>query len=251
MVRRALRQVADLLRTMGYEVRRMNPAECREPRPHWLRKLSIDLLIDVGANTGQYAARLRELGFSGAIVSFEPQSAAFHQLKKRAMRDGRWRAINCGLGEEAGEMPLYLAGNSLSSSLLPMLERHVEALPESAYTGVSEIVPIRRLDAMLADEARFASALLKIDAQGYEIPILRGSTYLLGCVKLLEMEISLVQLYEGQALLQDMWNEVVGLGFEPVWIERGFVDHAQCQALQIDALFVRKGATRTVVGAVQ
>ena len=49
-----------------------------------LRSLGVDVVLDVGANSGQYASRLREAGFDGRIASFEPLSGPFSRLQRSA-----------------------------------------------------------------------------------------------------------------------------------------------------------------------
>ena len=101
----------------------------------------IDLVLDVGANDGSYAADLREAGYRGAIVSFEPQSRAFEQLASARCRRPRLGVSprRAGLAAARASVVLNVAGNSSSSSLLPMSERHVESAPESQYVGTETV----------------------------------------------------------------------------------------------------------------
>src|SRR5438128_9963923 len=68
------------------------------------RELAIDHVIDVGAHNGEYGQSLRELGYRGRIISFEPVRAAFDMLTPLAQRDGNWTVQNFALGPEEGEM---------------------------------------------------------------------------------------------------------------------------------------------------
>ena len=108
--------------------------------------LGIDLLIDVGANTGQYALSRRACGYKGEIISFEPLSAAHAKLLVIAKDDPNWTiADRMAVGDRSGQIEINVAGNSTSSSVLPMLSTHATAAPHSRYIG-KEIVPLRRLD---------------------------------------------------------------------------------------------------------
>ena len=101
-----------------------------------LRKFEIDLVLDVGANKGQFASEIRHCGYAGRIVSFEPLSQAHGELLQSSAGDPMWDTYpRCALGDHDGEAEINIAGNSHSSSIMPMLESHLNAAPESAYEG--------------------------------------------------------------------------------------------------------------------
>lgn len=202
---------------------------------------AIDLVIDVGANRGHYAKELRANGYSGRIVSFEPLSSVRADLAIAARGDTRWRiADQMALGETEGEITINVAGNSLSSSVLKMLPEHERAAPGSAYVS-SEVVPLRRLDGIgdvfLADAQR---ALLKIDTQGYEDRVLDGARGFLASVVAVQCELSLVPLYVGQLLFDEMRSRMEAMGFVLFAIFPGYVDEQSGQTLQVDGFFVRQ-----------
>jgi hypothetical protein len=110
-------------RRFGYSLRRFNPLSSEAIRlGSMLKAHEVNLVFDIGANAGQFAQSLRELGYRGRIVSFEPQSEAREQLERAASVDPLWEvAPKAAIGAEDGEIELNLAANSISSSLLPML----------------------------------------------------------------------------------------------------------------------------------
>jgi hypothetical protein len=57
-----------------------------------LRQFKIDLVLDVGANMGQFASEIRHCGYAGRIVSFEPLSQAHGQLLQSSAGDSLWEA---------------------------------------------------------------------------------------------------------------------------------------------------------------
>jgi FkbM family methyltransferase len=239
MLRPVARPVRRLLRRFGFDITPYTGATQHDVRMHWLRALDIDLVVDVGANEGQFVGWMRERGYAGRIVSFEPQATAFGACSRRWGNDAQWTGIRSALGEAAGEIDLQIAGNSVSSSILPMLDSHVAALPESAIVS-TERIRIARLDEELGKLAIASSrTFLKIDAQGFELPVLRGASGWLDRVAFLELELSLVPLYEGQELLPTIWSAVGDLGFTPIWIEQGFSDAHAPRMLQVDGLFVK------------
>ena len=109
-----------------------------------LERQRIDLVLDVGANEGQYASRLRKNGFSGRIISFEPLSTAFEVLQRACDHDNSWSCHGYAIGEKRGKATINISANSMSSSLLPVCPWTVRAEPTVAYVG-QEIVDVRRL----------------------------------------------------------------------------------------------------------
>ena len=101
-----------------------------------MRKREIDLVLDVGANKGQFGLSLRnQIGYRGRIVSFEPLSEAFAELRRIAARDVAWSCHNLALGDETGSATINISANSHSSSLLPVSEHTLEIEPSVAYLG--------------------------------------------------------------------------------------------------------------------
>jgi FkbM family methyltransferase len=202
---------------------------------------NIDLVFDVGANIGQYAKLLRELGYSGRIVSFEPLSSAYSQLKAVSKKEPLWEiAPQTAIGNQEGEITINIAGNSQSSSALPMLDAHLESAPESAYSG-SETVKLSRLDTIAKDyiKSETKSIFLKIDVQGLEKQVIEGATAILPLVKGIKLELSLVPLYEGQVLFKEMIDIIEKLGYELYGIEPGFTAEKTGRMLQMDGIFFK------------
>lgn len=204
----------------------------------------VDLVIDVGANEGQYARGLRSSGYPGSIISIEPLSSAFDVLAGAASGDSGWQAKRGAAGSAEGEMELRVAGNGVSSSFLPMLDRHVEAAPGSAEQG-SETVAVSPLDRLvLSDLMRASAGLLKIDTQGFEAEVLGGASAVLDSGRLagVEVELSLVPLYEGQPLWPELADLLRRAGFVLLALGHGFRDPKTGELLQVDGLFGRDEA---------
>src|SRR5262249_25228525 len=101
-----------------------------------LHSFKPSLVLDVGANEGQYALFLRRMGYSGQIISYDPLSFAYEKLRAIAAPDPNWRVgPGVGCGAIDSKWVINVAGNPASSSLLPMLAAHVDAAPASAYRG--------------------------------------------------------------------------------------------------------------------
>jgi FkbM family methyltransferase len=237
-----LRRARSLLRETSFDVMRFTSASHPLARRKQLfERHAIDVLLDVGANAGQYATEMRDLGYRGWIVSFEPLASAFRELAEIAKRDreAKWRAVPIGLGPAAGQATLHVAGNSLSSSLLPMLAQHVQSAPESAVVG-TETVTLQTLASAL-DSCRDLGTrpFVKIDAQGYERKIVESGGDALERVVGLQLEMSLVPLYEGESLMTEIITYLETVGFVPMSLEPGYTDPQTGRMLQVDGVFFR------------
>lgn len=207
---------------------------------HALQEHGIDAVLDIGANTGQFGRALRQAGFAGRIHSVEPLAAAGAALAARAARDGNWTVQRAAAAAEPGRLTLNVAGNSVSSSVLPMLERHAAAAPASRYVGV-EPVEATTVDRIVADhDLSPATTLLKIDVQGYEPAVLDGAAKTLGEFAAVRTEMSLVPLYAGQELLADLVGRLGQHGFELWFVDPGFVEPGTRRLLQLDGVFFRR-----------
>ena len=213
--------------------------------PDWVAtrlmvEASPDVLVDVGANVGQYSAMTRRSGFKGRILSFEPVGRPFSQLAAAAAKDPLWSAVNCGLGAHDGVETMHVSMNdSLSSSILNMGERHARAFPE-ARVEREETICVRRLDQIAHPylvEAK--SIFLKVDAQGYESHVLEGATEILDRVVGLRLELSLRSLYDGD---WDIWAAFDWLRdheFRLRMFLPGASDPTSGEPLQVDAVATR------------
>jgi FkbM family methyltransferase len=240
------RMIRNAIRMAGWDFRRYDPRLSEEGQlASQLSAHRVEVVFDVGANIGQFAERLRDAGFHGRIISFEPSRAAHSKLMKRAKNDSHWIvAPRMALGNHDGTMTLNLAGNSASSSLLPMLDSHATAAPESRYVG-SETVDLRTLDdvsaSFLTAEERI---FLKLDVQGFEFNVLQGATRFLGGVIGIQLELSLLPLYDGEHLFHPMLDALEQRGFELWSLIPGLVDPRTSRLLQVDAVFFRDPPNR-------
>lgn len=231
------------LRHMGIDAMRLSPlSNFGLQTAEIIGQGGFDIVFDVGANTGQFACELRENGFAKRIVSVEPLTAAHAALSDRAGKDALWTVIApCALGAVPGEAEIHIAGNLASSSLLPMNAAHSDAAPYSAYVS-TETVAIRTFDDVAGPFLTGGTrGFLKIDTQGFELEVLKGAAQSLPAIHGMLLELSLVELYDGQALWLDVidWLEQRGFGLHA--LNQGFVDPASFRTLQVDGIFLRNG----------
>jgi len=233
--------VTELARRAGLDVVRYHPqVHVLARRMRLLEARGIDLIFDVGANVGQYASELRRHGYRGRIVSFEPQAAAFGELERRRARDPRWTTVQTGVGDCAGVATLHIAANSQSSSLLPMLNAHIESAPGSAFVR-DEQIAIETLENLIRRHAQAEERLfVKIDAQGYEHRIVHSAGALIDRALGFQLEMSLTPLYEGERLLADLLKDLDAMGYDLVSIEPGHSEPSSGRLLQADGIFLRR-----------
>lgn len=206
-----------------------------------LESRSITTVLDIGANVGQYATLTRSAGFGGRIISCEPLSGAFGQLAQRAARDDRWTALNTAVGAEPGTTTINVSQNSFSSSIRDMTDAHLSTAPGSRYVA-TEQVPVTTVRDLVADHGVDVDhALLKIDTQGFESEVLQGAGDLVGRVGAIQLELSFVELYDGQALFDELTARLQACGYRIQQLEPGISD-ASGRMLQVDGLFVLASA---------
>jgi FkbM family methyltransferase len=229
------------VRSLGWDIHRFSPSANHGAQLlAALNYVGANLVFDIGANVGQFAQDLRSAGFAGNIVSFEPLSIAHEKLTKAARRDISWHVHpRAALGNVDSQTMINIAGNSVSSSVLPMLDSHSSAATESAYIA-AEATPLLRLDSVspqyLNNKTR---SFIKIDTQGFEWQVLDGAVDTLSNAQGIMLEASLVPLYEGQRLWRDLIHRMETEGFTLWAIHNGFVDHCTGRSLQVDVIFIR------------
>jgi FkbM family methyltransferase len=228
-------------RALGYSIAEYRPEHDETVRlVRLLEARGIALVLDVGANRGQFGKKLFKGGYSSALVSFEPLSEAHALLRQAAAKRPHWTVYRrCALGSQTGRCRINIAANSQSSSILPMLERHIEAAPGSHYTGAEE-AELVTLDRVLADDYPGQAPVgLKLDVQGYEREVLAGLVAERQRVKLIYTELSLTPLYQGGPGFPELANVLIGEGFRCVSLAPNFIDARTYEMLEANAIFVR------------
>jgi FkbM family methyltransferase len=203
-----------------------------------LARPDLDLVIDVGAHAGEYGGSLREQGYGGPIVSFEPVRSQFERLSAAAAGDSAWECRNRAAGSAAGTATINVSGNDgFSSSLLEMKAAHERAVGDSRYER-SEQIQVVSLDEELGDFDRSRRhAYLKVDTQGFEHEVVKGGPGVLAGCRAVELELSLTPLYEGQLLAGEIIELMRQHGFAPTHLEPEFIDPASGELLQLNGLF--------------
>lgn len=222
-------------------VRSENTLERKRQRV--LEALSINVVLDVGANVGNYGRDLRRNGFEAKIISFEPILEVFGQLRQATAGDPQWTCHNLALGEEEAQTSINVSHNFVSSSLLEVTGVSTAAEQATAFNR-RERIRVTKLDSLrstiLAPSDR---VYMKVDVQGFEKQVLAGAVETIAQIDAVEIELSLVELYTNQTLMPEILSNLIALGFHLVWLERGFKDPKTGYLLQMDGIFIKKSHT--------
>lgn len=196
------------LRCIGLEVRKYRKSTSEERFVECItRALSPErnpLVIDIGAHEGQTSLSIRKISTGATILAFEPSAGAFDVLSQRA-KLYNFSAFNLALGAEPGKMPLYCFTSSQCNSILqPDHEcSAIEGLREQPQTRIVEVVD---LDGFLSTKglANKSIALIKVDVQGFEIPVLKGARRALSMTQSILVEVSFCRAYSSQCLVDEV-----------------------------------------------
>lgn len=227
----------------GILIRRYHAGSCENLRRLKLMQChGIDMVLDVGANKGQYADSLLRNGFQGKIISFEPLSRVHAELTKNAKKFSNWMvAPRCAVGAEESVIEMNITENLVSSTALKMLNTHLEGAKESRVIG-TEKAELKTLNSFYDEYIKnYSSVYLKIDVQGFEREVLKGASMIIPHLKGVEIEMSMVPLYENQDwLFKEILDEFTAMGFKLMSISPAFTDIKTGQILQCDGIFIKQ-----------
>ncbi|MEV0634747.1 FkbM family methyltransferase [Streptomyces sp. NPDC050619] len=164
----------------------------------------VNCVFDVGANTGQYAKRLRRLGYKGRIVSFEPTAETFARLEKAAEKDPNWWVYQLGLGSEDTVSSIHVGWKTMNS-LLPPSDYGRDRYPRFE-TQRTEEIQIRRLDGMMEkalDGIAEPRPFLKMDTQGFDLEVFTGAGERIADFLGMQSEVAVLRLYEGSPAMNE------------------------------------------------
>lgn len=206
-----------------------------------LANAGIDLVIDVGANAGQYGRLVRRLGYTGQIISFEPIEAMHAQVSAQARRDGRWTVERFGIGDTEGELELNVMKHSEFSSFLRPSADGAALFRDGTSVLRTERCPVRRLDSLLprfVPDHGTRRIHLKTDTQGYDMRVIRGLGAELARVRSLQIEAPIVSLYEADGSLSDTFAAMRDAGLSLTGLFPVSKDKS-LRIIELDCLFIR------------
>lgn len=226
-------QLRALLRRFGIEVNRTGTWPTVV---NFLADRRIEVVLDVGANQGQFAQDLRAKGYKGRIHSFEPVSSVADVLVKAAATDPDWKVETFALGATAHRATIRVAELSVFSSMLPSTEAAAQ-FGERSATRRTEEIEVRTLDEVLAPAVP-QNAFLKIDTQGFERQVLEGAKRTLPHLKGVLLELPIIHLYQGNWRIHEAIAFMDQSGFVPAQFHPvNFHERDKMSLLEVDCLF--------------
>ncbi len=209
-------------------------------RKKLLTHFGITKILDVGANTGQYAQELRKIEFQGEIISFEPISSVFEMLQSNLKGDSKSIQKQFALGDKNETKTINIAKNLASSSFFSRTKYFEEIATQTEYIS-EEKVEIKVLDSIFDSLCNEKDVVfLKLDTQGYEKNILAGATESLKKVKGVQIELALKPTYDNQSNFKEIFQILEDAGFTLFSLEEGFEDGNTGRLLEVDGIFFRE-----------
>lgn len=237
LINKGKKLVKNILNKFGYDIVSIY---YRKTLIDFLNYFRINVVYDVGANIGQFATTLRELGYQGKIISFEPLLSSFQYLKTKADKDPLWQALNFGIGNDNCDTIINLSADSDFSSLLNPLPRLTERFKESMPVAKKQI-QIKKLDSIFRNFYKDGSRnFLKVDTQGYEKEVIHGGINSLIFFYGIQLELPAFPLYEGQSSFSEMLNLLDDNGFQLVIVNPVNYHKVKPSAMDFDCIFVNR-----------
>jgi FkbM family methyltransferase len=206
---------------------------------YWLASSGIQTVLDVGAHLGEFSHKIRKALPSAKIYAFEPLEEPFEKLRARFRSDLNFHSLNYGLGDENTQVEIQQNEYAASSSILEMNVLHKKYFPFAVQEKRKKI-QIKRLSDAINELDVVYPVLLKIDVQGYEDKVIRGGGDVIAKAKVIIIEVSFEQLYNGSPLFDDIYLLMKEKGFVYKGNLEQLVSPLDGKYLQADAIFVSK-----------
>lgn len=167
-------------------------------------------VVHVGAHHGQeHAEYIKTFGEGIKTHWFEPLPDAYRVLEANLGGKPGTSLYNCALGPAESRMPIWEdSGNGGQSSSLMKPKDHLNEWDHITFAQTSE-VDVKTLDSFRITDAN----VLVIDAQGFELEVLRGAKETLRSMDHVFCEVNSKEMYEGCPSIHDLDAFLSELGF--------------------------------------
>ena len=174
-----------------------------------LVRKNVDVVLDFGANRGQFGLGLRSAGYFGEIISYEPDPLTYSKLKTLAEEHQNWKTVNVAIVDvEIENLVLNVSSNSGYSSSLLEFSKH----SKEVYSDLATIkrIPVKSmsLNNVLKNLESNRVIYIKTDIQGFEKKLfsslnLKDEPRIVAVM----IEVSLIEIYKSE------WNVMESLQY--------------------------------------
>lgn len=194
-------------------------------------KNDINEIWDIGANCGQYAEMLRNIGYRKKIISIEALPMESEILSQKAKNDDNWLVYgNLAIDITQGRKPFFCTQDSVSSSLL---------LPEKSKVKDKIFVASKRLDSLLINSVIKQKMILKMDVQGSEYRVIESCGKELYLFDFIQLEASIKTLYKDEKDYIQIIKILEKKGYKPIFFYPG-IPNKLGELLQIEIIFTKE-----------
>jgi len=152
------------------------------------------VIVDVGANEGDYSRLVKKILPTSNVYSFEPHPKTFLRLKAVGEKYG-FVTINSGCGDICGTSKLFDMKGQDGSSLASLYKEVIENIHKQLTT--EHLINITTLDDYFFSQSNIKINLLKIDTEGNELKVLLGAKKLLekGLIDVIHFEFNEMNVF--------------------------------------------------------
>jgi FkbM family methyltransferase len=183
------------------------------------------VIIDAGANDGSDSIEMSRLYSKKArIFAIEPLPSVFMQLQRNIRRYKNIKAFSIALSNKNGEQELHVSsGASIGSSSLLKPDTHLQDHPDVLFNERIKVQTMT-LDEWAKENGINHVDFLWFDLQGFELNVLKQSKIIFPTVKVVHMEVSTKNTYEGVTLYPEIkfWMEDHGFYLDKEAIPKGW-----------------------------
>ena len=223
------------IQKFGLDIHKYSP---RPDKFYYLQTFGIKTVLDIGANVGQFAKEIRQVLPEAKIYSFEPIKECFEQLNENMKTDKNFEAFNFALGDKNETIKMNRSSYTPSSSILEMADAHKKLFPHTKESKPEQI-EIRKLDDIINSISLEKETLIKVDVQGFEDKVIAGGIETFKKAKIVLIENSFIELYEGQPFFDDIYEKIKSLGFVYKGNLQEKLNKKTGQVISEDSLFIK------------
>lgn len=168
----------------------------------------VRVVVDVGANVGDWTAEALRAFPAAQVHAFEPSATCVGVLRARYGSEPRVHLTAAAVGAEAGSATLF--SDAPGSGLASLSRRDLK------HVGLSmdqeQTVEVVTLDAALPAADVDHVDVLKIDVEGHELDVLKGAAHLLATTRVVQFEFGGTQI-DTRTFFRDYWYLLTDAGF--------------------------------------